>query len=204
MTITETRPADSEPFDPRPFVPQTLAPPARAGWWAGTAVGLGVVAVAVALVALTVSLGSTGSTRPASASETSAQAAPVAAPAAATPPYGATDVAVNVAEFKVGLPATALTAGTKNLQITDAGTIQHEVLVFHPDASINPASLPLGPDGNVNEDAPGVNKISDGDNLDPGQTQTRQLDLTQPGTYVFVCNLPGHYRLGMWTTVTVH
>jgi uncharacterized cupredoxin-like copper-binding protein len=163
------------------------------------------VALAVALVALSVALGNTGSSRSGPASRSSGQVAtpPVGTPAAAQP-FAASDVAVNLTEYKVGLPATTLAAGTKNLGITNAGTMPHELLVFHPDASINPASLPVGSDGNVSEDAPGINKVSDGDNLDPGKSQTRDIDLTQPGTYVFVCNLPGHYKLGMWTTVTVH
>jgi uncharacterized cupredoxin-like copper-binding protein len=67
-----------------------------------------------------------------------------------------------------------------------------------------PAQLPLAADGNIAENAPGLNKISDGDNIDPSKGQTRTIDLSQPGTYVFVCNLPGHYRAGMFTQVTVH
>lgn len=137
--------------------------------------------------------------------ESSVQAAgsPVAAPAAQAPAaFTANQIPVTVTNFQVALPAV-ISAGVKTLQIANVASIQHEVLVFHPDASIDPTHLPLGPDGNVNEDAPGVNKISDGDNIDPGTSQTRQIDLTQPGTYVFVCNLPGHYAMGMWTKVTV-
>lgn len=53
------------------------------------------------------------------------------------------------------------------------------------------------------EEAPGVNKISDGDNIAPGATQTRSIDLSQPGTYLFVCNLPGHFKAGMSQVITV-
>ena len=55
----------------------------------------------------------------------------------------------------------------------------------------------------MNEDGVGLMKMSDGDNLDPGRSQTRAVDLTKPGKYVFVCNLPGHFKLGMYTIVTV-
>jgi len=27
--------------------------------------------------------------------------------------------------------------------------------------------------------------------------------VTEPGTYMLFCNLPGHYMAGMWTTITV-
>jgi uncharacterized cupredoxin-like copper-binding protein len=158
------------------------------------------VALAVALVALSVALGRTTTGRPLPLSARSTSQSPTAA----VQPFGAGDVPITLADYKAGVPATSLTAGIKNLQIANNGTVQHELLVFRPEASVNPASLPVGPDGDVNEDAPGVNKVSDGDNIDPGKSQTRQLDLTQPGTYVFICNLPGHYKLGMWTIVTVH
>lgn len=45
--------------------------------------------------------------------------------------------------------------------------------------------------------------VSDGDDIDPGKTQSRKVDLTRPGTYVLVCNLPGYFKAGMYTTVTV-
>ena len=49
----------------------------------------------------------------------------------------------------------------------------------------------------------GVTLLSDGDNIDPNGTQTRTVDLSQAGTYLFVCNIPGHFKAGMYTVVTV-
>lgn len=124
--------------------------------------------------------------------------------AAAGQPYAAASIAVGLTDFKVALPATTFSAGMKTLTIVNSSSaMQHELLVFRPDASIDLRALPLDEDGNVDEEALGINKVSDGDNIDPGKAQTRQLDLTQPGTYVFLCNLAGHYKLGMWTIVTV-
>lgn len=117
--------------------------------------------------------------------------------------YASAQFDVSLGEFSVGLPAGTFTAGVKTLRISNPGKMQHELLVFHPSAGIDPNHLPVGPDGNVDEEAPGINKVSDGDNIDPGGSQTRSLDLSQPGTYVFVCNLPAHYKLGMHTVVNV-
>ena len=108
---------------------------------------------------------------------------------------------VSLAEFKVTTP-TDVAAGKYQYTIFNNGTVQHELLVFH--TRMAPAQLPLAADGNIAENAPGLNKISDGDNIDPSKGQTRTIDLSQPGTYVFVCNLPGHYRAGLFTQVTVH
>jgi len=119
------------------------------------------------------------------------------------PPTASSDatVGVDLAEFQIHLASKVLTTGTKTLQITNSGKVPHELLVFRTD--IAPTQFPRNADGSINESASGMNKISDGDNLDPGATQVRQLDLTAPGTYVFVCNLPGHFAAGMVTSVTV-
>ncbi len=37
----------------------------------------------------------------------------------------------------------------------------------------------------------------------PGRHSRETVDLTQPGTYLFVCNLPGHFKTGMYRVVTV-
>ena len=79
-------------------------------------------------------------------------------------------------------------------------TIAHEMLVFHTDLA--PSALPMK-DGDVDEEGAGVNKVSDGDNIDPGASQTRDVDLTAPGTYLLVCNIAGHFHAGMVQAITV-
>ena len=92
-------------------------------------------------------------------------------------------------------------AGQVNFSITNIGTIQHELLVFKSDLA--PSAYPVDKNGHIIEDDPGITLVSDGDNIDPGKTQTRTVDLTQPGTYLFVCNIPGHFKAGMFSVVTV-
>jgi len=105
-----------------------------------------------------------------------------------------------LAEWHVAVPST-IKAGTINLETANFGTIQHELLVFKSDLA--PSAYPVDANGDIIEDDPSVNLVSDGDNLDPGTTQTRTVDLTQPGTYLFVCNIPGHFKAGMFSVVTV-
>jgi uncharacterized cupredoxin-like copper-binding protein len=38
--------------------------------------------------------------------------------------------------------------------------------------------------------------------LDPGASGALRLDL-KPGSYLLFCNIPGHFRAGMWTVFTV-
>ena len=56
------------------------------------------------------------------------------------------------------------------------------------------------PDGDLDEEV--LTSVSDGDNLQPGTGQTRLVNLTEPGSYLLVCNLPGHFARGMYTVVT--
>jgi len=181
----------------------SLPPARRSVWTLGALValmGAAVGATAATLVVLAVTNHSSTSTTTTKATAT----APAKPPAAASGGLlTAPNVQATLSDYKVVLPTTNISKGIKSLEVKNAGAVQHELLVFHPAASIDPANLPLGPDGNVNEDAPGINKISDGENIDPTKDQARQVDLSEPGTYAFLCNLPGHYKAGMWTVVTV-
>ena len=64
------------------------------------------------------------------------------------------------------------------------------------------SAYPVDKAGDIKEEGAGVELLSDGENIDPGGTQTRTIDLA-PGKYLFVCNIPGHFKQGMFTEVTV-
>ncbi|MEO8468710.1 MAG: sulfocyanin-like copper-binding protein [Chloroflexota bacterium] len=128
-----------------------------------------------------------------------------AAPTVAATPVPSTVVAaanvpVSLTEWKVAVPET-LKAGQVTFDITNDGSMQHEMLVFKSDLA--PADYPVDANGDIIEEGAGVTLVSDGDNLDPKGTQSRTVDLSEPGAYLFVCNLPGHFKAGMFTVVTV-
>ena len=162
-----------------------------------TGAGLGVwvfasfialVALAVSIAALVVAVNDHTTSKPASN-------------AAAAPKVPAAGDTVALSEYHVGVLPANLSPGQHTFTIANDGRTEHELLVFQ--TSLDPAAFPIGQDGDINEEAPGMNKISDGDNIAPGGTQKRTVDLSQPGTYVFVCNLPGHFKAGMSQVVTV-
>jgi uncharacterized cupredoxin-like copper-binding protein len=105
-----------------------------------------------------------------------------------------------LSEWHIAAPTT-ISAGSVILEAGNFGTIQHELLVFKSDLA--PSQFPVDANGNIVEDGPGITLVSDADNIDPGGTQTRTVDLTSPGTYLFVCNIPGHFKAGMYSTLTV-
>jgi uncharacterized cupredoxin-like copper-binding protein len=158
---------------------------------AGTAAG-GVILVAAALSACGGS-----NAPPFVAAATVAAATPAATTAA---PAVVTAQRVALSEWKVDVPAT-MRAGQVTFDVTNAGAAVHELLVFR--STLTPAQYPRESSGAIAEDGAGITKVSDGDNLDPGKSQSRTVDLTVPGTYLFVCNLPAHFQQGMFTVVTV-
>lgn len=58
----------------------------------------------------------------------------------------------------------------------------------------------LAADNKIDEDAAGhLGEVSE---LDPSKSGSLTMKL-DPGTYMLLCNVPGHYMAGMWTTITV-
>ncbi len=104
-----------------------------------------------------------------------------------------------LADYSIQLTSTPVHLGSNSFFITNAGSVQHEFIGFKIDRPV--AELERTPDGDLNEDV--LTKVTDGDNLPVGTTSTRPVEITAPGTYLFVCNLPGHFQRGMYTTVTL-
>jgi uncharacterized cupredoxin-like copper-binding protein len=126
-----------------------------------------------------------------------ATSAPASVAPTAVPSAGPATIALT--EWKVDTAST-IAKGSVTFSISNAGTIPHELLVFKSDLA--PAAYPTDAAGDIVEDGAGVTLVSDGENIDPAGTQSRTVDLV-PGTYLFVCNIPGHFTAGMFTVVTV-
>ncbi|MDQ1535552.1 MAG: hypothetical protein QOF28_3313, partial [Actinomycetota bacterium] len=110
-------------------------------------------------------------------------------------------VTATESDFTIHLSASHVAAGPFALVVTNRGPSAHELVGFRTTLAAN--KLPLGADGNIIEDSPQLVKVADsGASVPPGQTRTVYTVLT-PGSYVFVCNLPGHYRLGMRAALVV-
>ena len=132
------------------------------------------------------------------ASRTTAPEATPSAPPAASPTNAGGNTAV-LSEWKVDVAST-VKAGTATFTISNSGTIPHELLIFK--SNLTPSAYPTDAAGGIIEEGGGVALVSDGDNVDPGSSQSRTVDLAA-GTYLFVCNIPGHFKAGMFTVVTV-
>ena len=114
---------------------------------------------------------------------------------------GTRTVQASLKEWSVTLNHTTLSPGKYTFKIANTGKAEHELIAFR--TSLAPSAIHIGSDGRINEEDPALVSATDGPDLDAGHTVSRKVDLTTPGTYIFMCNLTSHYGLGMHTVVTV-
>ena len=110
-----------------------------------------------------------------------------AATAPASPSTTAT-VKVKLWEFKLVPTPASVKAGKITFVVRNTGKIQHQFVVIK--TNLPPNKLPMK--GAAASETGSVGKIGE---IDPGQTKSVTLTL-KPGSYVLICNLPGHYMLG--------
>lgn len=109
----------------------------------------------------------------------------------------ALDVAVSLVDFGVEPAQTAIAAGAVRFAVQNDGAAPHELVVIRTDAAAD--ALPLaGP--MVDEAAVDVRGRTD--LLTPDASGAVTVDL-EAGRYVLICNVPGHYPLGMRAAITV-
>jgi uncharacterized cupredoxin-like copper-binding protein len=110
---------------------------------------------------------------------------------------------VTLRDFSVTLSQTTAAAGTVSFDVTNAGPSAHQFWVYRTDlpAGTLPVEFSLG---RVSESGSGYQvQAWFIDELQPGGSKTLdELDL-EAGRYEVMCNIPAHYREGMFATLTV-
>jgi uncharacterized cupredoxin-like copper-binding protein len=127
------------------------------------------------------------------------QSGPSASPVAAAPPQ---EVHVDLQEWKLAPAVISGGLGVTNF-IFDAqnhGNIPHQLLIVKTD--LDPGSLPVSK-ARVDVAKAGelIGQVGS-DQLTPNAVVSVPLTL-KPGTYVFICNIPGHYKQGMYASFRV-
>jgi uncharacterized cupredoxin-like copper-binding protein len=96
---------------------------------------------------------------------------------------------------QMSVPAGKVTFEVKN----DSKEIFHELLVS-PIATEDSVLPFVEGENRVDEEKSGdLGEVSE---LEPGKSGALTLEL-KPGLYILFCNVPGHYMMGMWTTLKV-
>ena len=118
-----------------------------------------------------------------------------AGPAAEAP--SGSQVVAELADSKITVNIPSVKAGSIKIGVRNLGTMQHSFEVLKTDLA--PDNLPIdGAAAKAKEDG----KVGGIPSIPAGKSAAVTLDLT-PGKYVFICNVAGHYQLGMRTGFTV-
>ena len=123
---------------------------------------------------------------------TATRSTPAATPAAAPAlPHSA---GVSLREFKVDATASRVAAGKVTFTVRNTGAVTHEFVVLR---TAKPAGSLLK--GARADESGNVGETGD---LKAGASKKLTLNL-KPGHYALICNLPGHYKAGQYTDLTV-
>lgn len=110
-------------------------------------------------------------------------------------PAGSVLVELMDSPFQVTIANTTLPAGSTTFYVKNAGSAAHDLTIIKTDLA--PDKLPQEA-GKAKEDG----RVGGTPTLSPGQATTLTITLAA-ANYVFICNEPGHYALGMHTQVIV-
>ena len=81
--------------------------------------------------------------------------------------------------------------GDLNITLTNAGQLEHNLFVLNQSSYDD---FNLLDDGTA--DLSEIEVLLEIDNVMPGNTGTGSISNLEPGTYAFICNVPGHYASG--------
>jgi uncharacterized cupredoxin-like copper-binding protein len=107
------------------------------------------------------------------------------------------DVAVSLRDDAIAITPATAQAGSVTFSATNDGTQTHEIEVFRGD--VDPNTLPI--EDNV-ASTDGLELVDEIEDITSGSTTDLTVEL-EAGTYVIMCNLPGHFANGMHTVLSV-
>ena len=109
-------------------------------------------------------------------------------------------VNVQLDAFSITMP-NKIKAGQITFHVTNIDSADtHSFIILKTD--LDPGALPLDSSNNVYLTAQDLARIDGIDQLAPDAVQDLIVNL-QPGNYVAICHLPGHYQAGMYAGFTV-
>ena len=112
------------------------------------------------------------------------------------------NLSVKMSDYSFTPSSPTVKAGALTITAPNDGQIKHELVVFKTDkpaGSLPTKGAEVDEDGLEESGATNEGEIQD---VAPGQTKSTDFKLA-PGTYVMICNVPGHYAQGMYGNITV-
>jgi len=107
---------------------------------------------------------------------------------------------MNMAMMGISTDVKEVAAGDVTFEAANVSKdIVHEMIIAPVPAAGKPLPYDKETERVKEELAGSLGEVSE---LDPGQKGALRVEL-KPGKYIIYCNIPGHYALGMWTTINV-
>lgn len=115
----------------------------------------------------------------------------------AEPAPGGSQVVAELSDYKIVVNVPSVKAGKIKIGVRNLAAMEHSFQVLKTDLA--PDKLPTDlASAKAKEDG----KVGEVASIPAGKSASVTIDLT-PGRYVFICNVAGHYQLGMHTAFTV-
>ncbi len=110
-----------------------------------------------------------------------------------------TTIHATVKDFALSLEQTSATSGTIKFDVMNQGPSEHEFVILKTDLPED--KLPVK-NNQVEDDAQGVKSIAEVEDIGAGKSKSVTKKL-EPGKYVLICNIPGHYSAGVHASFSV-
>ncbi len=117
---------------------------------------------------------------------------------AATQPIVVTLGETDATHMSIDLAQAYAQTGPVTFVVTNTGAKKHEFVVLQTDtmAGAFPIVSFEGEANRIDEAAAGVTNVGETGDMEPGTSKSLTIDMAS-GHYAVVCNLPGHYGMGM-------
>ena len=119
------------------------------------------------------------------------------------PDVGAADrtESAALADYSITLNESSAPEGDVTFEVTNHAEQVHEFVVLKTELAED--ALPTDENGDVDEAGdPGIALVDEIEDIEGGATQSLTVTM-DAGSYVLICNLPGHYSQGMHAGFTV-
>ena len=104
-------------------------------------------------------------------------------------------------DFSLTSAQSSVAAGEVTFDVRNQGPSTHEFVIIKTDTKAD--ALPFDSSSSeVNEEDSSLHHVDEVEDVKAGKDKKLTVNL-QPGHYVFICNLPGHYHQGMHFDFTV-
>ena len=124
--------------------------------------------------------------------------ADTAKPAAKQPATG--NVVVKMDEFAFHPNHVTVAPGAVTISAPNVGKAPHELVLFQ--TSMDPGSFPVSGNRIDEEGVTGAKSVGEIADVGPELTKRHRFQL-KPGKYAMICNVPGHYKAGMYGSLVV-